>query len=49
MQDQVAQLIEMDIPAAVLKSAIPSSEQSDVISQAWQGAYGLLYISPEMV
>ena len=47
MQDQVAQLTQMGIPAAVLNSAIPWSEQSNVISQARQGAYRLLYLSPE--
>ncbi|HTR37358.1 MAG TPA: RecQ family ATP-dependent DNA helicase [Bryobacteraceae bacterium] len=47
MQDQVAQLTQMGIPAAVLNSAIPWSEQSNVVSQAKQGAYRLLYLSPE--
>jgi ATP-dependent DNA helicase RecQ len=47
MQDQVAQLSEIGIPAAVLNSSIPWSEQSNIISQAAQGAYRLLYLSPE--
>src|SRR5579871_522474 len=47
MQDQAAQLSQMGIPAAVLNSAIPWSEQSNVISQAARGAYRLLYLSPE--
>ena len=47
MQDQAAQLRQMGIPAAVLNSAIPWSEQSNVISQAARGAYRLLYLSPE--
>ncbi len=47
MQDQAAQLTQMGIPAAVLNSAIPWSEQSNVISQAARGAYRLLYLSPE--
>ena len=47
MQDQVAQLAEMGISAAVLNSTIPWSEQSQVISQARQAAYRLLYLSPE--
>jgi ATP-dependent DNA helicase RecQ len=47
MQDQVAQLTAMGIPAAVLNSSIPWAEQSNVISKAAQGAYRLLYLSPE--
>ena len=47
MQDQAAQLSQMGIPAAVLNSAIPWQEQSNVISQAARGAYRLLYLSPE--
>jgi len=47
MQDQVAQLTAAGIPAAVLNSAITWSEQSNVIAKAAQGAYRLLYLSPE--
>ena len=47
MQDQVAQLGEMGIPAAFLNSSIPWAEQSNIISKAAQGAYRLLYLSPE--
>jgi ATP-dependent DNA helicase RecQ len=47
MQDQAAQLSQMGIPAAVLNSSVPWSEQSNVISQATRGAYRLLYLSPE--
>jgi len=47
MQDQAAQLGQMGIAAAVLNSAIPWAEQSNVISQAARGAYRLLYLSPE--
>ncbi|HYK17316.1 MAG TPA: RecQ family ATP-dependent DNA helicase [Bryobacteraceae bacterium] len=47
MQDQAAQLSQMGIPVAVLNSAIPWAEQSNVISQAARGAYRLLYLSPE--
>ena len=47
MQDQVAQLSNMGIPAAVLNSSVPWTEQSSVISQAAQGKYRLLYFSPE--
>src|ERR1700693_5435218 len=47
MQDQAAQLAQMGIAAAVLNSSIPWVEQSNVISKAAQGAYRLLYLSPE--
>jgi len=47
MQDQAAQLSQMGIPAAVLNSSVPWSEQSNVISKAARGAYRLLYLSPE--
>ncbi len=47
MQDQAAQLAEMGIAAAVLNSSIPWAEQSNVIAKAAQGAYRLLYLSPE--
>jgi ATP-dependent DNA helicase RecQ len=47
MQDQVAQLAHMGIPAAVLNSSLSGDEQSRVMSKARQGAYRLLYLSPE--
>ncbi len=47
MQDQVAQLGDMGIPVAALNSAIPGKEQSQLIAQAAQGRYRLLYVSPE--
>ncbi len=47
MQDQAAQLAQMGIPAAVLNSSLPSSEQSKVMREAIAGAYRLLYLSPE--
>jgi ATP-dependent DNA helicase RecQ len=47
MQDQAAQLAEMGIPAAVLNSALEPREQSRVMRNATQGAYRLLYLSPE--
>jgi ATP-dependent DNA helicase RecQ len=47
MQDQAAQLAQMGIAAAVLNSSIPWAEQSNIISRAAQGAYRLLYLSPE--
>ena len=47
MQDQAAQLAQMGIPAAVLNSMMPGSEQSGIMRQARAGEYRLLYLSPE--
>jgi ATP-dependent DNA helicase RecQ len=47
MQDQAAQLAQMGIPAAVLNSALPASQQSEVMRKARTGEYRLLYLSPE--
>src|SRR5277367_3561591 len=47
MQDQAAQLAQMGIPAAVLNSSVNNEEQSRVIRQAREGAFRLLYLSPE--
>lgn len=47
MQDQAAQLRQMGIPTAVLNSALPSDEQSQVMWKARRGEYRLLYLSPE--
>jgi ATP-dependent DNA helicase RecQ len=47
MQDQAAQLAQMGIPAAVLNSTLNDQQQSDVVRQAREGAYRLLYLSPE--
>lgn len=47
MQDQVAQLADMGIPAAVLNSTLPPEEQRTVTRAAVQGAFRLLYLSPE--
>jgi ATP-dependent DNA helicase RecQ len=47
MQDQAAQLKEMGIAAAVLNSSVNWQEQSSVMTKAAQGAYRLLYLSPE--
>src|SRR5450755_4519799 len=47
MQDQAAQLAQMGIPAAVLNSSVSTEEQSRVIRQARDGAFRLLYLSPE--
>ena len=47
MQDQVAQLTQMGIPAAVLNSSMDASEQSRVMREAIRGTFRLLYLSPE--
>jgi len=47
MQDQVAQLGDMGIPSAVLNSSQPPDEQRAVMRAAQQGAFRLLYLSPE--
>jgi ATP-dependent DNA helicase RecQ len=47
MQDQAAQLAQMGIPAAVLNSTLSEGEQARVMSRAREGAYQLLYVSPE--
>ena len=47
MQDQAAQLAQMGIPAAVLNSTLATDEQTRVMRQAREGAYRLLYLSPE--
>ena len=47
MQDQVAQLLQMGVPAAFLNSTLPDKEQSEVIRRAQGGQYRLLYLSPE--
>src|ERR1700691_5348390 len=47
MQDQATQLAQMGIPAAVLNSTLSDAEQSSVMKRAREGAYRLLYVSPE--
>ena len=47
MQDQVAQLAEMGIPAAGLNSTLSAREQDEVVRRATKGQYRLLYLSPE--
>ena len=47
MQDQVAQLADMGIPAALLNSSQQPEEQRSVMRAAAEGAYRLLYLSPE--
>ncbi len=47
MQDQVAQLAAMGIPAAFLNSSQASGEQAAVMLRAARGEFRLLYLSPE--
>ncbi|MGC2828290.1 MAG: RecQ family ATP-dependent DNA helicase [Candidatus Acidiferrum sp.] len=47
MQDQVAQLTQMGIPSALLNSTLAADVQSWVLHKAIEGAYRLLYLSPE--
>lgn len=49
MQDQVAQLKQMGIPAAVLNSAQDWKEQRETERRAERGEFRLLYLSPERV
>src|SRR5271170_7312502 len=47
MQDQVAQLSQMGISAALLNSTLEASEQSAILRDAIAGRFRLLYLSPE--
>ena len=47
MQDQVAQLGDMGIPAAFVNSTQSGDEQRNVMQSARRGEYRLLYLSPE--
>ena len=49
MQDQVAQLEPMGIPAGFLNSSLTSEERSRILQRACEGAYRLLYVSPERI
>ena len=49
MQDQVAQLTQMGIPAVFLNSATVAGDRSDVKRRAAAGEFRLLYLSPERV
>ena len=49
MQDQVAQLDQMGIPAAFINSAIAADERSRILQRAASGEFRLLYLSPERV
>jgi ATP-dependent DNA helicase RecQ len=47
MQDQVAQLTHLGIPAAALNSTLAPEERRTVFREARQGGFRLLYMSPE--
>ena len=47
MQDQLAQLTQMGIPASVLNSAITAGDQSEIAIKAVRSEFRLLYLSPE--
>ena len=47
MQDQLAQLSQMGIPAGVLNSAMTAGHQSEIAIKAVGGEFRLLYLSPE--
>ena len=47
MQDQVAQLRHMGIPAAFLNSSVVEAERSVIKKKAIAGEFRLMYISPE--
>jgi ATP-dependent DNA helicase RecQ len=49
MQDQIAQLTQMGIPAASLNSSTPQSTRAEIHRRAIRGEYRLLYLSPERV
>src|SRR6202162_3672798 len=49
MQDQTTQLAQMGIPAAVLNSSLSETEQTAVMKRAREGAYRVLYVSPERI
>ena len=47
MQDQVAQLTQMGITAALLNSSVTAAQQTEIMREANKGQYRLLYLSPE--
>jgi ATP-dependent DNA helicase RecQ len=49
MQDQVAQLRQMGIPAVFLNSAVVEADRMEVKRKATAGDYRLIYVSPERV
>jgi ATP-dependent DNA helicase RecQ len=49
MQDQVAQLEQMGIPAAFINSSISGEGRSQLMRRAEKGEFRLLYVSPERI
>ncbi|MFZ0878814.1 MAG: RecQ family ATP-dependent DNA helicase, partial [Candidatus Acidiferrales bacterium] len=49
MQDQVAQLSQMGISAALLNSSLPGKQQAAITRKACAAEYRLLYLSPERI
>jgi ATP-dependent DNA helicase RecQ len=49
MQDQVAQLEQMGVPAAFVNSSVGGAERSQILKRAAAGEFRLLYLSPERV
>ena len=47
MQDQMAQLEQMGIPAGTLNSLVAEEEQARIVKKACAGEFRLLYLSPE--
>jgi len=47
MQDQVAQLRQMGIPAVFLNSAVVEADRGEIKRKAAAGEYRLMYVSPE--
>jgi ATP-dependent DNA helicase RecQ len=47
MQDQVAQLTQMGIPAGFINSALPFADQNRMMRSVVEGNFRLLYLSPE--
>jgi ATP-dependent DNA helicase RecQ len=47
MQDQVAQLLQMGIPAVFLNSSVGEGERATVKKKAMAGEFRLMYVSPE--
>jgi len=49
MQDQVAQLEQMGVPAGFLNSSLAGDARSQIFRRACEGEYRLLYLSPERI
>ena len=47
MKDQVAALQDAGIPAAFLNSSLTAAQQREVLRRAGEGAYRLMYVTPE--